>query len=290
MDQQDYIQQALDTAYPAFNQAGTPYYLPTLLQDSKYDPYGPFEFDIAQLTDQNLLNAAAGICPDISIQSSPCADPFYVSAPAPPNYPSLSLQNCSINGMSNCAAERPIAGGGDGRLITMQIDLSPPALPTPVTLTGAFIFTQYCCCSKDGTTPEPPPQPEVGKGTFTTTIPSSNMVLTISITNIQPGVLDLVVSSVAFNVPNGSDGGPNMTVQLDITSIPQGANRDSYNNVAMEAVGGVPSRISILGQIQAAMNQSDALSKVGNMISQNIHQYLSNYHLYPFNGASAAIV
>src|SRR5687768_10171418 len=100
--------------YPMMNTPGNDYYLPTFVSKNGYDTYGPFRWDLANLMDQKLLNAAAGICPAISIQrTTPCGDDLYYISAAPPPYPSLSLQNSYIKGMTNCTAERPIAGGGD---------------------------------------------------------------------------------------------------------------------------------------------------------------------------------
>jgi hypothetical protein len=288
---QAFVQQLLDSTYPIMNTSSSPYYLPTFMKQNGYDPYGPFEWTLANLTDPTLLNAAAGICPAISIQSTPCqADPFYISA-TPPPYPSLQLTNSTIVGMSNCAAERPIAGGGDGRQITMQMDFSTlPNLASAVTLNGLFVFTQYCSCSKDGKTPDGPGQQEIGRGSYTATIPSSNMVIQFAITNLATNVLTIAVTSVAFNIPNASDGGPNMSISINITSIPPGVGRDAYNNVAMTAFGNPGSRAQILAQINVAMNLPSILQKVGNVLTQEIDGYLQANHRYPFGDSFSALI
>ena len=294
MGDQQFIQQLLDNTYPILNDPNSSYYLPTFMKNNGYDPYGPFNWNLSSLTDQKLIDAAATICPTISIASTtPCGkDLYYISFPPPP-YPSLELNNCQITGMSNCVSERPIAGGSDGRQITIQMDFSTLTggkYPAQVTISGEFAFTQYCACSADGTKVDGQAQPEVGRGTFAGTIPSSNLIIHFAITQLATNVLTLGVTSVAFNIPNDTDGGPKISISIDITSIPEGANRESYNNVAMEAFQAPGSRTQILQQINVAMNLPSILEKVGSVLTAELDGYLKANNKYPFGSSLGAVI
>jgi hypothetical protein len=299
MGDREFIQQIMDGIYPKLNEPGTPYYLPTFVTANHYDPYGPFNWNVGQLTDKDLLNAAAAICPSIDIVSgSGCTEEqSYITAAIPPNYPTLLITNAYIGGLKNALAERPIAQPPDGRVIIMQVDFGTLAsFPSAITISGNFTFTNYCCCSNDGKNCVGSPKSEVGTGNFTATLPGpespgarGNGVITFAITALAPGVLNLAVQSVKFTPPLSSGGGPSMGVVINITSIPKGSNPQSYSNMAMKAFNSDQARQSIINSINLTLNEPGNLATFGDILTKEIDGYLRENHQYPFDGSSFAI-
>lgn len=300
----EFIQQMMDNLYPQLNTPGGPYYLPTFVVSNNYDPYGPFAWNLGQLTNQDILNSAATICSSIDIVAGGyCgSDPSmnYITAPIPPNYPTLSMDSAFLGGMKNVVAERPIAQPPDGRTVVLQVDFGTLSnFPVPITIGGNFTFTNYCCCSNDPNQKQctGAPQPQVGTGTFSATMPSAstpnargNAIITFAITDLAPGVLNLAVRKVQFNPPLAPDGQtPSMDVAINITSIPVGANRDSYNGTAVKAFNSPQAQQLIITQINQTMNEPNNLATISNLLTKAIDGFLRDNHQYPFDGASFAL-
>jgi hypothetical protein len=171
---QEYIQQIMDGLYPKLNDPSSgSWYLPNFIKGSKYDPYGPFGWDLGQLTDPGMLQAAAPICPSIDIVNTPCGDTdSYITAAIPPNYPTLNIVNAYIGGLANAVLERPIAQPPDGMQVKTRADFGTLSnFPKAITLTGDWTFVNYCCCSSDGKSCNGPVRAETGQGSFVATIP-----------------------------------------------------------------------------------------------------------------------
>jgi hypothetical protein len=299
-DMQQYIQQIMDGLYPKLNDpASGNYYLPNFIKNNHYDPYGPFSWDLGQLTDPGMLEAAAPICPSIQQVNAPCgADATYITAPTPPNYPTLNIAGGLIGGLANAVLERPIAQPPDGYVIKARGDFGTLAqFPKPITISGNWTFVNYCCCSADFTTCSGNVQAETGLGTFTATMPDPNVsapnsgyvLMGFTITDLAPGVLNLQVNSVNFYPPLYNDQTPNMNVAIDITSIPKGANPQSYSNMAMKAFNSGQARTALLNSINATLNQPPNLQVISTLLTNVIDGYLKDNHQYPFDGSSAAI-
>lgn len=304
MGDQEFIQQMMDSLYPQLNTPGGAYYLPTFVVNNKYDPYGPFAWELGQLTDPTVLASADSICSSIDIVAGGyCGtDPSlnYITAAIPPNYPTLSLSNCFLGGMKNILAERPMAQPPNGRTINMQVDFGTlSGFPTAITIAGNFTFTSYCCCSTD---PKQkvctgPAQAQVGTGTFGASMPAAgssargNAVLTFTITALAPGLLTLVVNQVQFNPPTLSDGKtPSMDVSIDILSIPKGADRASYNGVAQKAFNSSQAQQTIVAQINSTLNQPGNLATVSTILTNEIDGFLRANNQYPYDNASLSLV
>jgi hypothetical protein len=297
---QQYIQQIMDSLYPKLNDPNSAnYYLPNFIKGNGYDPYGPFAWNLGQLTDPAMLEAAAPICPSIDVVDSPCGDTdSYITAAAPPNYPTLSIANGLIGGLANAVLERPIANPPDGFTINTRADFGTlSTFPKPITLTGDWTFVNYCCCSTDGKSCSGPPRAETGLGNFVATLPdpaagaanSGYVALGFTITNLSPGVLNLQVTSVNFFPPTYQDGTPAMQVKINITSIPKGANPQSYSNMAMKAFNSAQARTSIITSINATLNQSGNLAVISKLLTNVIDGYLRDSHQYPFDQSTFAI-
>lgn len=297
---QQYIQQIMDGLYPKLNDPNSGnWYLPQFIKSDNYDPYGPFNWNLGQLTDPGMLAAAAPICPSIDIVTSPCGTGSYITAAMPPNYPTLNIPTAMLGGLSNAVLERPIAQPPDGYVITARVDLGTlPNFAKAVTITGNWTFVNYCCCSTDGNTCSGPPQAETGEGTFTATMPDPNVAssnaagyaaIQFTITNLSPGVLTLQVNSINFFPPTYSDGTPSMAVVIQITSIPKGANPQSYSDMATKGFNSAQARQSVISSINTTLNLPDNLSVISNLLTNVIDGYLQANHQYPFDGSSAAI-
>lgn len=299
-DNTQYIQQMLDSFYPQLNNpASGNYYLPNFIANNHYDPYGPFDWNIGQLTDKGLLEAAAAICPSIDINSSPCGDTAsYITAAIPPNYPTLSIAQGAIGGLRNAVLLRPIAQPPDGMTINAEVDFGTLTnFPQPITIAGNFTFVNYCCCSNDGSSCSGPPRPETGTGNFSATLPNpvtspnarGKALMVFKITDLAPGVLNLAVQSVSFVPPLDGDGSVSMAMTINITSIPKGANPQSYSNQAEKAFNSAQARQTIIASINATLMQSGNLTTISKLLTNVIDGYLRDNHQYPFDGSSFAI-
>jgi hypothetical protein len=302
MGDQEFIQKMMDDLYPRLNKPGDSYYLPDWVKKSGYDPYGPFNWEVGQIKDQTVLNSAATICQAIDVSgTSGCpAGQRYINAGMPPNYPTLTLSNCKLNGMRNVVADRPMAQPPNGRVIIMQTELGTLTLVPPITnllIDGNFTFTNYCCCSTDKKTCSGAPQAQVGQGKFTIAFPGaakasqhSNAVITFTITDLRQGVLTMQVNSVILNVPMGDDGAPSADVTVDITSFPDGADREDYSNIAMEAFNSPDARKMIHKSVNDTINTPATLATISDILSKAIAGFLRDNHMYPFDKSAAAIV
>lgn len=298
---QQYIQQMLDGFYPKLNDpASGNYYLPNFIKSNHYDPYGAFSWKLGQLTDPNLLGVAASICPDIQQVYPPCTgDNTYITAKIPPNYPTLNVDQAFLGGLSNAVMERPIAQPPQGYVVNCRVDFGTLAqFAKAITVKGNWTFVNYCCCSSDFTNCSGPVQAETGVGTFVATMPdpkvsapnSGYALIVFTITDLAPGVLNLQVNSVNFVPPAYRDGSPSMAVTIDITSIPKGANPQSYSNVAMEAFNSSQARKQLVTSMNQTLNLPNNLQYISNVLTNVIDGYLKANHQYPFDVASAAVV
>ncbi|HUR80970.1 MAG TPA: hypothetical protein VM733_09400 [Thermoanaerobaculia bacterium] len=297
---QEYIQQIMDGLYPKLNDPNSgDWYLPNFILKNKYDPYGPFGWDLGQLTDPGMLEAAAPICASIDVVDSPCGDvASYITATIPPYYPTLNIVGGLIGGLANAVLARPIAQPPDGMKVKTRADFGTlNTFPKPITIKGDWTFVNYCCCSNDQKTCSKPATPETGNGNFTATMPdpalgavqSGYCNLDFTITNLAPGVLTLAVTAVNFFPAAYKDGSPGMQVNINITSIPKGANPQSYSNMAMKAFNSAQARSSVINSINATLNAPGNLQMISNLLTNVIDGYLKANRMYPFDQATFAI-
>jgi hypothetical protein len=166
-----------------------------------------------------------------------------------------------------------------------------PNFQQNVILNGQFIFTQWCCCSVDNVTCQGPAVPEVGTGTFTATIIGSpTFQIYFQITTLAQNVLDIQVTGMTFTPPmQPGTQTPNIQVAVDITSIPKGANRQSYNNMAMLAFNSPSALKNIAQQINAILGDQAQLSFFSTVLTGVIDGYLQANNLYPFGPLTMAV-
>jgi hypothetical protein len=294
---QQIIQGLLDKVLSMVNTPGNSYYLPTWMVSHGYDPYGTqtaMSWSV-QLTDPNVISAAATICPSIQVFKETCPDNFSIGAPN--TNPSLVLGSDKPGGMlvsggSNAYVAALISDTFDPYLIIGRGTISslPSPLPPNLVVSGDFTFTQYCCCSQDQTTCIATPVPVVGTGTFKATVNGPSQIqVNFAITKLAQGQLDIGVTSMTFTPPmQAGKQVPDITVTVDITNIPEGANRASYNGLAEEAFNSDAALQNVNQQINAVMNAPGQLQFIGKVLTQVIDGYLMDNHQYPFDKASLA--
>jgi hypothetical protein len=295
------VEKMLNDVLPTLNSTSAgKYYVPSFVQNNKYDPYGPFVWPFT-ITDQTVKSAANQICPTIGIQTGKqCPNPPNLYIGAPDKNPELKLSNCSIIGLSNAKIASWPVSGPDGFTIAVTIDFgklpagqqNPPPhklvqLPSVV---GDFSFTQYCCCSnKDQTACVGPPDAQTGTGTFVANIQQSpSVTCVIQITKLEKGVLDLNVEKVTFAVPNSpNDNAPDIDVTITIKSIPKGAK--GYSKMAETVFNSADARVNFLKQINDSMDGTSEKSTFTKILTGVTDGYLQDNHLYPFNGATLSL-
>lgn len=288
---QQIIQGLLDKVTSMVNTPGNAYYLPTWIVNNGYDPFGAktgMSWNVT-ITDANVISAAATICPTVDIVKSVCADGSSIGAPN--TNPSLVLGSGQPGGMlvsggSNAFVSSLTANPSNPYQIvgTGSISTLPSPLPPNLVVSGDFTFTQYCCCSTDGSTCSTPPAAVVGTGTFKSIVNGSPQIqINFEITKLAPNVMDIAVTSMTFTPPmKPGTQTPDITVTVDITNIPEGADRKSYNNMAEEAFNSSAALQNVSQQINAVMNDPAQLAFIGGLLTQVIDGYLRDNHQYPF--------
>ncbi len=291
------IQKMLQQVMGIINTPGNPYYFPDWIQANGYDPYGQtqvLQWNLS-ITDPTIVDQANAICPTIDIQSSPC--PGIQSFVGVPNaYPSLTLGSPSPGGLV-------VSGARNAVMQSMTCDENNPLNLQAVMLlstlgnyqrniiiNGNFTFTQYCCCSADNTTCAGPALPQVGTGTFTATFNSTpTITIAFNITALSPGVLNIAVNNINFVPSSTWPGNANITVAIDIQSIPKGSKKDAYNNMAMAAFNSTDGLNQLVQQINVVLNDPKQLAFMGTALTNVIDGYLRSSGQYPFDGSFLAI-
>jgi hypothetical protein len=296
---QQIIQGLLDKVRTMVNTPGNNYYLPTWIANNGYDPYGTkiaMNWGVT-LTDPSVIEAASGVCGTVQIVKDNCPGGS-LSMGAPNSNPTLVLGgdqpgDMLVSGGSNAYISSLIADITNPYKINGHGSISslPPPLAQNLVVSGNFTFTQYCCCSNDNTTCITTPAAVVGTGTFKATMNGSPQIgVSFEITKLAPNVLDIAVNGMTFTPPmKPGTQTPDITVTVDITNIPVGANRQSYNNMAEEAFNSSAALQNVSQQINAVMNDSGQLQFIGNLLTQVIDGYLRDNHQYPFGPAVLAL-
>lgn len=274
------VQKLIDEFYDnELSNPNSPNYLPKLIQSAGFDPYTPgTDWNVGQLQGVGGGDGAAAVC-NVAVDS----DNFGLPAEGDRQYPSLKLPNPTISGLSNVSAKRPIAGGPDGRTITLSLSFPMPSrAEDPMDFHGDFQLDQYCCQSKKpygapgaaciaGTTKE-----FQGSGTFEMKISESSSTATLRITKLDNDVLELALDAITF-VAEADD----VSITADITSIPEDQ-RSTWNNYANGALGQSSVHESIVAQIQATLQEDGARNQIASVIQKRLVEYLKANNLYPF--------
>jgi hypothetical protein len=293
------IQKMLDQVMGMINNPApsNSYYFPTWLKANGYDPYGKdkvLQWSLS-ITDPTIVSQANAICPTIDIQDSPCPGPqSFIGVPQ--KYPSVTLggpkpgqlvvsgaQNAFMKSMT-CDVNSPL------QLQAVMLLSTLPNFARNVVISGDFDFTQYCCCSADGNVCTGPPVPEIGTGTFSATCNSTpTITLFFDITKLSPGVLNIAVNKINFIPSANWPGSADITVAIDIKSIPKTSKKDAYNNMAMAAFNSADGLRQLVQQINAVMNDPSQLAFMGTALTNVIDGYLKSSHQYPFDGSYLAL-
>lgn len=292
------VQKMLNQVMGMINTPSTtnPYYFPNWIKANGYDPYGENKVMswALSITDPTIVNQANAICPTIDIQGSPCPG-IQDFIGVPQKYPQLTLGGPNageliVTGATNSFMSSMSCDQNNALSITAVMLLSTlQNYPKNIIITGDFTFIQYCCCSQDGNTCSGPPVPEVGTGSFSATFNSTPQItINFNITQLSPGVLTIAVSKINF-VPNSGGGNPDISVAIDIKSIPKTSKKDAYNKMAMAAFNSADGLNQLVQQINVVLNDPAQLSFMSNALTNVIDGYLRDNHQYPFDGSFLAV-
>lgn len=289
-NQQQFIQGILDKVYPYLNDPSNQFYLPKYLQANGLDPYSPpagSTWDIQNLNDQSVLDQIGPVCTAIQLNAdtNPCSGNLNYNA-VPSRGPDVTLSNIVVKGASNAKVASATAVSSDGYTIEIVVDFSTlPNFASPITVTGNFSLTLYCCCGpgqtgcqQSGSTGSP----EVGSGTFVIEIGGSSATGTVQITDLQEGTLNIAVTKIVYAADP-----KNIKITPTITSIPKNTEQ-SYNNLVTEAFSSPDTLNFVLAQVNVQLNTQNALNQMGGIISKDLDDFLRANHEYPFDQSSSA--
>lgn len=299
---QQMVQDLLNQAVDALNDKNNQYYLPKFLQTSKpcYDPYTQPATWNFNMTSSSVLAAAGTICKDIATNSQgtvcPSFSDKYMIDPSITPVLTLGGPNAGdfeVTGFSNAMIPQGgLTASGDGLplTITAKIEFSTLSPVTNPVISGNFNLTQNCCCA----TPAAPNQCTAGSstkysgsGTFSTEVcGSASAVLTCVIKAVSCNHLTLSVTNIVLTAPTDKNSDPYLTTTVKITSIPSGADPQSYDNLAQNAFNDPDARTQIMAQINTVMNESGALDVVCTALETVMNNYIAANNLYPYNCAS----
>jgi hypothetical protein len=291
--QQQFVQEILDHVRPSLNNPSNPFYLPEYVKTNKLDPYQPPQgstWEIDNLNSEGILNELGSVCTAIQMNwgsgPGPCKNPNDSYNTVPNRGVDITISNITVTGASNAFLSTATAISCDGFKLQFVIDFSTlQNFPAPVTITGNFELTLYCCCGPNLTgcrESNTKGDPHSGSGTFTATIEKSSATCTVQITDLAEGVLNLEVKEISFQASTGD-----MAVTAQITSIPP-AVRQPWNHVVQEAFNDEGTLEYVLQQINVQLNKLGGLSQMGSVLQTELDNYLKINHEYPFDQSSAA--
>lgn len=255
------IQFVVDLFYKQTIEPSSPQFLPKLIQGQTNPTYEPYlytqPFNPVALTD---LGAASAVC---STQGG-ATDNYMVT---PDTTPLLSLTHLQIAGISN-ALPSPATVTNDTIAITAVLSTYPSSVaPAPLTISGDFSLTQYCCETTDFTTCAAPSAPFVGTGTFAVSIMDSTAQVSVLVGVDANNELVATVQSLQWLA---SDSATNITATVDILSIPEDADRDTWNSYTEEALNSATARTQLVASVQQMMGESATLASLSALITAGL--------------------
>jgi hypothetical protein len=260
-DDPNLIQFVVDLFYKQAIDPSSQQFLPKLIQgqtNPTYEPYYYTEpFNPVALTD---LSAASAVC---STQGG-ATDNYIVT---PDTTPSLSLSNLHITGISNALPD-PATVTNDTIAITAALSTYPSSVaPAPLTISGDFSLTQYCCETTDFSTCAAPSGPFVGTGTFAVSIKNSTAKASVL---VGVNADDQLVATVQSLHWLASHSASNITATVDILSIPEDADRDTWNSYTEEALNSEMARQKLVVSVQQMMGESATLASLSALITTGL--------------------
>jgi hypothetical protein len=277
-DEPNLIQFVVDLFYKQAIDPSSPQFLPTLIQGQTNPTYEPYSytqpFNPVALTD---LSAASAVC---STQGG--ATENYIVTPD--TTPLLSLTNLQIAGISNALPD-PATVTNDTIAITAALSTYPSSVaPAPLTISGDFSLTQYCCETTDFSTCAAPSGSFVGTGTFVVRIKNSTAEASVLVGVNADNELVATVQSLQWLA---SDSATNIIATVDILSIPQDADRDTWNSYTEEALNSAAARQKLVASVQQMMGESATLASLSTLITTGL-QSLTDEALNAVNAAREA--
>jgi hypothetical protein len=288
--QQQFIQSILDKVYPFLNQPSNPFYVPKYVTDNHLDPYQPppgSTWGMKDMQNQSVLDQIQAVCRAIEIHrmsDPPCSNSKYFYNAVPKTGPDVTLSNIVVKGISNAYVQGATATSADGFTIQVVINFSTlPNFPKPISVTGDFSFTLYCCCGPGkNCDPNLPSNPETATGTFIFAINNSSATATFQITDLAEGILNVEVKKIQYSATPA-----NIKVTPTITSIPPDE-LAAYNNLVNEAFSATDTLEYVLDQVNIQLNEPNALSQMSTVLQNELDGYLKANHQYPFDKSGSA--
>ena len=284
------VQEMLDKLWPELNDPlsngqPNPLYLPAIIQKEGYDPYAIGSWTLG------FIDVGTGNRNQICGPTGQIQQQNWIDSTSTPN-PYVLISSATLIGVSNIEASTATAVGS-GYTILAKADLS--VLPThprsstvtvssEISISGSFELHQWCCVTTDFVhcaSPAPPPDVQVGTGSFAAVIPKSRADLWLEITSLAPDVFQLAVTSVSFVAST-------VAFSANITSVPR-SQQAHWNTVANQALNSGEATGAMIDHINDVMNQPNERNKLGDTLTQKIDAYLKENHKYPFDNPHEAI-
>lgn len=295
--EQQYIQNWLNQLFPSLTAT-----LPQLLKQGGFDPYGGpppgggFTWDLGQIPGSAGASAAQIVCGRVGAAQWP--QEIWIPFPtgSGPSLPDIQLSKSFVNGFSQVqippynAANPPSSGFyaplDQDRVIIINATFGDSVLK----LAGSFTFFQNCCQAPSGSSTACSPgvteQNLQAEGTYTATIVSAAVQITLQITTLAPNVLVVVANAVTLTIAPTTD---NMQIAINITSVSDG-NEDDYDQSAEQLFNQNSTLGTIVSSLQQQLQMPSNLTIFGQEMTTQLDQFLQQNHYYPYGPAFLGIV
>lgn len=295
--EQQYIQDWLNKLFPSLVQE-----LPQLLKNGGFDPYGGpppgggFSWDLGQIPGDAGVTAAQIVCGRVGAAQFPQEIwiPFPVGGQ--PSLPSIQLSKSFVNGFSQVQIppynpSNPPASGfyappDQDRVIVISAAFTGGVLQ----LAGSFTFFQDCCqapsSSSQTCSPGVSEQNLQAEGTYTATVQSATVQITLQITALATNQLTVQATAVSLNIAPTTD---NMKVSIDITSVNDG-NEQDYDQSADQLFNQNSTLGTIVTSLQQQLQMQSNLDIFGQEMTTQLDNFLQQNHYYPYGPPSLALV
>ncbi len=295
--EQQYIQNWLNQLYPSLTAS-----LPQLLKNGGFDPYGGpppgggFAWDLGSIPGDAGVSAAQIVCGRVGAAQWPQEIwiPFPISGG--PSLPDIQLSKSFVNGFSQVQippynSGNPAASGfyaplDQDRVIIINATFGNQVLQ----LAGSFTFFQNCCQAPSSGSPTCTPgvteQNLQAEGTYTTTIVSATVQITLQITTLAPNQLVVAASAVTLTIAPTTD---NMQVAINITSVNDG-NEEDYDQSANQLFNQNSTLGTIVTSLQQQLLMQSNLDVFGQEMTTQLDTFLQQNHYYPYGPAFLGIV
>ncbi len=295
--EQQYIQNWLNQLYPNLTAN-----LPQLLKNGGFDPYGGpppgggFAWDLGTIPGDAGVSAAQIVCGRVGAAQWPQEIwiPFPVSGS--PSLPSIQLSKSFVNGFSQVQippfnAQNPPASGfyaplDQDRVIIINATFANNVLQ----LSGNFTFFQNCCqapsSSSSNCSPGVTEQNLQAEGTYTATVLTASVQITLQITALAPNQLVVAANAVTLTIDPTTT---NMQIAINITSVSDG-NEQDYDQSADQLFNQNSTIGTIVTSLQQQLQMPSNLQIFGQEMTSQLDTFLQQNNYYPYGPAFLGLV